>query len=127
MQSPYRDRREAGRILAQQVLPFVPDAEPLILALPRGGVPVGFEVASALRAPLDVIVVRKLGVPWQPELGLGAITLPELARREGLSVRLCTHVWSVLGRKESPFPLSAIVSRWGDDAQQKDRRVLQLR
>jgi len=47
--------------------------DPIVLALPRGGVPVGFEVARALAAPLDVVVVRKLGVPWQPELAMGAI------------------------------------------------------
>jgi putative phosphoribosyl transferase len=71
---PFRDRREAGRALAQLVMTTFSEAErPIVLALPRGGVPVAFEVASALGAPLDVIVVRKLGVPVQPELGMGAI------------------------------------------------------
>ena len=71
---PYRDRREAGRALAELVASTLADGEqPIVLALPRGGVPVAFEVASALAAPLDVIVVRKLGVPIQPELGMGAI------------------------------------------------------
>jgi len=55
--------------LAARLLP----KDPIVLALPRGGVPVGFEVARALAAPLDVVVVRKLGVPWQPELAMGAI------------------------------------------------------
>jgi predicted phosphoribosyltransferase len=69
---PFPDRREAGRLLAAEVgRRKLPNA--IVLALPRGGVPVGFEVAQDLRAPLDVVVVRKLGVPWQPELAMGAI------------------------------------------------------
>jgi putative phosphoribosyl transferase len=68
----FRDRREAGVALADR-LEGLRDDKPVVLALPRGGVPVAFEVARALHAPLDVIVVRKLGVPFQPELGMGAI------------------------------------------------------
>lgn len=68
----FRDRRDAGRQLAQRLLPWK-DRNPLVLALPRGGVPVGYEVAEALDAPLDVAVARKLGAPGQPELGIGAI------------------------------------------------------
>jgi predicted phosphoribosyltransferase len=69
---PFVDRREAGRRLARR-LEFLRGADPVVLGLPRGGVPVAFEVALALDAPLDVVVVRKLGVPYQPELGMGAI------------------------------------------------------
>ncbi|MFM8303241.1 MAG: phosphoribosyltransferase family protein, partial [Actinomycetota bacterium] len=68
----FRDRRDAGRRLAA-ALAFLRDDEPVVVGLPRGGVPVAAEVADALDAPLDVIVVRKLGVPFQPELGMGAI------------------------------------------------------
>jgi predicted phosphoribosyltransferase/dienelactone hydrolase len=68
----FGDRREAGRMLASRLLEM-DLADPVVIALPRGGVPVGFEVASALRAPLDIGLVRKLGHPNQPELGLGAI------------------------------------------------------
>jgi len=68
----FRDRREAGRRLAER-LSGLRAASPLVLGLPRGGVPVAFEVAEALDAPLDVLVVRKLGVPFQPELGMGAV------------------------------------------------------
>lgn len=68
----FRNRREAGRQLARELLAFA-DRSPVVVGLPRGGVPVAAEVARALHAPLDVIVVRKLGVPSQPELGMGAI------------------------------------------------------
>jgi putative phosphoribosyl transferase len=68
----FADRAEAGRLLAERLMPLAQE-HPVVLGLPRGGVPVAFEVASALHAPLDVLVVRKLGVPYQPELALGAI------------------------------------------------------
>jgi predicted phosphoribosyltransferase len=69
----YRNRREAGRVLADHVREQVDAAQTVVLALPRGGVPVGLEVARALGAGLDVFVVRKLGAPAQPELAMGAI------------------------------------------------------
>ena len=68
----FLDRTDAGRRLAQRTL-HLRGENVVVLGLPRGGVPVAAEVARALRAPLDVIVVRKLGVPVQPELGMGAI------------------------------------------------------
>jgi putative phosphoribosyl transferase len=68
----FRDRVDAGRRLAERLEAFRAQS-PVILGLPRGGVPVAAEVAGALDAPLDVLVVRKLGVPWHPELGFGAI------------------------------------------------------
>ena len=68
----FRDRRDAGELLARELAPFR-DEHPVVLALPRGGVPVAFGIARALDAPLDVIVVRKLGVPSQPELAMGAV------------------------------------------------------
>jgi len=70
----FRDRVDAGRHLAEVVQRAdLGDGDVVVLGLPRGGVPVAFEVAQALGAPLDVIVVRKLGVPFQPELAMGAI------------------------------------------------------
>jgi putative phosphoribosyl transferase len=68
----FRDRRDAGRRLAEQ-LEHLRGEQPVVVGLPRGGVPVAAEIAASLRARLDVIVVRKLGVPFQPELGLGAV------------------------------------------------------
>lgn len=68
----YATRARAGRALAKS-LSHLRGTDPVVLGLPRGGVPVAFEVAHALGAPLDIILVRKLGVPWQPELAMGAI------------------------------------------------------
>jgi putative phosphoribosyl transferase len=68
----FADRRDAGRHLAQALAPYR-GSNPVVLALPRGGVPVGFEVATALGAPLDVLIVRKIGAPGHPELGIGAV------------------------------------------------------
>lgn len=68
------DRVDAGRQLAERVAPAVEGTESVILGLPRGGVPVAKEIAAKVGAPLDVLLVRKLGVPWQPELAFGAIS-----------------------------------------------------
>ena len=68
----FRDRVEAGRLLAEAVLRSV-RKDPVVLALPRGGVPVAAEVARALDAPLDLLLVRKIGAPGNPELAIGAV------------------------------------------------------
>jgi predicted phosphoribosyltransferase len=73
MKTRFRDRVEAGRILAKLLSHYANRPGVLVLGLPRGGVPVAFEVAQALNVPLDVFVVRKLGVPQQEELAMGAI------------------------------------------------------
>jgi len=69
----FRDRTEAGRLLASQLVRYASRPNLLILALPRGGVPVAFEIARTLDAPLDIFLVRKLGVPGQEELAMGAV------------------------------------------------------
>ena len=71
--SVYEDRRHAGRVLASVLAPYAGRDDLVVLALPRGGVPVGYEVASRLGAPLDVLTVRKLGVPGHEEVAMGAI------------------------------------------------------
>jgi putative phosphoribosyl transferase len=68
----FQDRADAGRQLATRLL-HLKDKHPVVLALPRGGVPVGFEIASALGAPMDLVLVRKIGAPWQPELAIAAV------------------------------------------------------
>lgn len=81
---PFKDRTDAGRQLAK-ALERYRNKKPVILALPRGGVPVGAEVATALDAPLDLILVRKIGVPFNPELAMGAVvdgTAPLIVRND---------------------------------------------
>jgi putative phosphoribosyl transferase len=70
---PFQNRTQAGRLAGAELASRKLGANTLVLALPRGGVAVGVEVAEALQAPLDVVVVRKIGVPWQPELAMGAM------------------------------------------------------
>ncbi len=81
---PFENRSDAGRRLARELVRYK-DQRPVVLALPRGGVPVAAEIAAALEAPLDLIVVRKVGVPFQPELAMGAIVeggAPIIVRNE---------------------------------------------
>ncbi len=86
----FQDRADAGRQLAKALLKYK-DQHPAILALPRGGVPVAAEVAAALSAPLDLVLVRKIGVPDQPELAMGAVTdgkQPAVVRNNDI-IELC--------------------------------------
>ena len=69
----FQDRGEAGRVLADRLRKYADREDVIVLALPRGGVPVGYEVAKALNVPLDLLMVRKLGLPGQEELAMGAI------------------------------------------------------
>ncbi|EGC99209.1 phosphoribosyltransferase, partial [Burkholderia sp. TJI49] len=69
----FADRADAGSRLAGVLHDYAGRGDVVVLALPRGGVPVAYPVAQALRAPLDILVVRKLGVPYEPELAMGAI------------------------------------------------------
>src|SRR5947209_1450630 len=71
----FRDRRDAGRRLAERLDQYRDNPDVLVLALPRGGVPVAYEVARALHAPLDLFLVRKVGVPGHEELAMGAIAM----------------------------------------------------
>ena len=111
----FRDRTEAGRLLASRLAHYVNRPNVLILALPRGGVPVAFEIARALQAPLDVLLVRKLGVPGQEELAMGAIA--------GGNVRvLQSDVVSALG-----IPLSAIETVTAEEMRELARRERAIR
>jgi predicted phosphoribosyltransferase len=71
--APFKDRRDAGRKLAQKLMTYRGHSNVVVLALPRGGVPVAYEVALALHVPLDIFIIRKLGLPGREELALGAI------------------------------------------------------
>lgn len=88
----FHDRTEAGRALAEQLLEAQYD-KPVVLALPRGGVPIGVEVARALNAPLDLVLVRKIGVPEQPELAVAAVVdgdEPEMVVNQ--DIQIAAHV-----------------------------------
>jgi predicted phosphoribosyltransferase len=104
--SRFRDRADAGRYLGALLSSYAGRNDVVVLALPRGGVPVGLEIARALEAPLDVIVVRKLGVPGHEELAFGALALggtrvlnPDVVRQLGLTADLIEAV-SVRERDE---------------------------
>src|SRR5213595_2343255 len=95
----FRERVEAGRVLAQGLSEYAGRDDVIVLALPRGGVPVGYEVARALGAPLDVFGVRKLGVPGHEELAMGAIASggvrvlnEEVVRQLGIPAALIEQV-----------------------------------
>lgn len=88
----FKNRRDAGKQLAEKLSEYEGQDDVIVLGLPRGGVPVAFEVAKALNVPLDVFIVRKLGVPGQPELAMGAIASGDIqvmndsvVRRAGIS------------------------------------------
>jgi putative phosphoribosyl transferase len=111
----FHDRHEAGQLLARQMTAYKGRDDVIVFALPRGGVPVGYEIARELGAPLDVFVVRKLGVPWQPELAMGAIAA------DGIEV-LNGDV--VTGYNIPPHVIRAVAVRESDEVQ---RRLLQYR
>ena len=110
----FRDRTDAGRQLAER-LDEQHLSDPIVLALPRGGVPVGFEVATTLDAPLEVFVARKLGAPGQPELGIGAIS-------EGDGVVIDRAAAQMFG--VSPERLDALIAT---ERQEVERRVQRYR
>lgn len=107
----FKDRSEAGRALAHSLLEFR-DRAPVIVALPRGGVPVGFEVALALDAPLDVVVARKLGAPGHPEYRIGAVA-------EGGALYLDAAAIARLG--VTPEHLQAVVRQESAELQRRLR------
>jgi putative phosphoribosyl transferase len=83
----FQNRTDAGQKLASKLSAYFAQTDVLVLALPRGGVPVGCAVARALQAPVDVFVVRKLGVPWNPELAMGAVATGGVRVLEQKTVR----------------------------------------
>ncbi|MBI2552594.1 phosphoribosyl transferase [Candidatus Uhrbacteria bacterium] len=89
----FKDRKEAGEKLAQALVKYKNAPETIVLALPRGGVVVGFEVARALRLPLDIVVPRKIGAPGNPEYAIGAITETGDAMMNDEEVRQVDKEW----------------------------------
>ncbi|MGB3199586.1 MAG: phosphoribosyltransferase [Nodosilinea sp.] len=108
----FQDRTDAGRQLAERLKHYADRADVLVLGLPRGGVPVAFEVAEALHAPLDVCLVRKLGVPNHEELALGAIASG--------GVRVLNHE-IISGLDISASTIDAIAAKERQELQRRDR------
>jgi len=108
----FRDRFEAGRVLASKLSEFSRKNDVVVLALPRGGVPVGYEVAQALHAPLDVFVVRKLGTPGQEELAMGALA-------SGGTIVLNREVIQALGISQST--IDAVAARENPELERRER------
>lgn len=114
----FQDRRDAGRRLAEALRPLEL-SDPVVLALPRGGVPVAAEVAAALRAPLDLIMVRKVGAPGHPELAAGAVVdagVAELVRNESVveALRLSDD-WLERAKEEATAALAHRRRLWLGD------------
>lgn len=112
METRYRDRSEAGKLLATKLVAYARRPDVLVLALPRGGVPVAFEVAKALHAPLDVFLVRKLGVPGREELAMGAIATGGI-RVLNEDVVHTLHI--------SPHIIEAVANREALELERRDR------
>lgn len=106
----YQNRSEAGKILASQLLAYKYNRECLVLALPRGGVPVAYEIAKMLALPLDVFIVRKLGVPGHPELAMGAMAMGD------------TFVFNDNIIDDLHIPQSAIAAVIAEEAEELKRR-----
>jgi putative phosphoribosyl transferase len=112
LQGPFHNRGHAGRELAKLLLAYK-DQSPQVLALPRGGVPVAYEVAEALEAPLDVWVARKVGAPIQPELGMGAVA-------EGGEVFLDAQIVHEVGASEAE--VQAVIGKETAEVEERCRR-----
>ncbi len=108
----FADRHEAGRLLARELTAFANRDDVIVLALPRGGVPVAWEVASALNLPLDVFVVRKIGAPQHEEVALGAIA-------SGGAIRIDEEMVRLSGA--TPTQVAAIVARERIELERRER------
>lgn len=109
----FRDRRDAGQRLAAELKARAPE-DPVVLALPRGGVPVGFEVANALGAPLDVLLVRKIGAPGFEEFGIGAIV-------DGEQPQLLLNAEAIAALRISPAYVEQECDRQLDEIERRRR------
>src|SRR4029077_12210107 len=112
MERAFSNRIEAGRQLAEKLDKYAGREDVIVLGLPRGGVPVAFEIARRLHAPLDVFLVRKLGVPGHPELAMGAIASG--------GVRVLSH--DIIGQLVvTPEEIDAATAREGVELDRRDR------
>lgn len=112
MERPFADRREAGRVLARALARYRSDPTVLVLGLPRGGVPVAYEVAAALGKPLDVFLVRKLGAPGHEELAMGAIATGNVIVMNDDVIRMLDP---------APDVIRAVAARERDELERRER------
>ena len=112
MANQFRDRADAGQRLAQRLQAYRHDSQVVVVALPRGGVPVAYEIAKALQAPLDICLVRKLGVPGQPELAMGAIAVGGIEILNSVIIN---------GLEISQGALEAVATRELEELERRDR------
>src|SRR5712691_9670366 len=108
----FHDRIEAGQLLARKLRSLGLDANPLVLALPRGGVPVAFQISQALPADLDIFLVRKIGVPGQEELAMGAIAS---------SGTLVLHQSLIAHLGVSPSVIERVIAREQQEIERRER------
>lgn len=127
---PFANRLQAGRLLASKLKTYKGDSGVVVVALPRGGVPVAAEIAEQLHAPLDVLVVRKIGVPWQPERAMGAVAsggVRILDRALIRSLNLSDYfVYSLVAQEEQVIERRETLYRNGSAAQVLSGRTVIL-
>lgn len=118
---PFANRVEAGRLLASKLKSYEAQRDVVVVALPRGGVPVAFEIARELEAPLDIMVVRKLGAPWQPELAMGAVASGGIRLLDQALIRSLNlsnyYVYGLIAKEEREIERREALFRDGYPAQ----------
>jgi putative phosphoribosyl transferase len=131
MNAVFSDRRDAGQKLAQQLLAYTNSSQAIVLALPRGGVPVAYEIAKSLNIPLDVCLVRKLGLPRYPEMAMGAVAEDALLKNYNGSITIIDRDTAKTSGI-SPEQIQAIASkekaelRWRESCYRHSRPMLTI-
>ncbi|WP_019506020.1 phosphoribosyltransferase [Pleurocapsa sp. PCC 7319] len=120
MNRPFSDRREAGRKLAQKLTPYANNPDAIVLGLPRGGVPVAYEIAKNLNLALDVCLVRKLGLPFYPETAMGAISEATLIHDHDSKVTIIDEN-STLMHRVTEEQINIIVAQETVELKRRDR------
>jgi putative phosphoribosyl transferase len=127
---PFLDRLHAGRHLASKLKGYRGDPDVVVVGLPRGGVPVAFEIAQHLRAPLDILVVKKLGVPWREELAMGAVASGGVQILDHALIRSLNlsnyYVYGLIARVEKEIQRQEALFRNGHPAKVLSSRTVIL-
>jgi putative phosphoribosyl transferase len=127
---PFSNRSEAGRLLASRLTAYQGRPDVVVVGLPRGGIPVAFEIAQQLCAPLDVLTVRKLGVPWQSELAMGAVASGGVRILDRALIRSLNlsnyYVYGLIAKEEQAIEKREELLRGGHPAQTLSGRTVIL-